>query len=152
MFNFQIHLHDCRSFENKMRTLRFTPRHPVRIMQAEEAVKTIQESDDYLECYAQQKQRRFRYCHCKGTMTPSPSKVLLESIQDSIKREKAESSGATLPPLGRVQGPFKDPAKVLRQKVKPLEPSVRVASDYRTVEKARLDRHMVLLMIMLGLK
>jgi len=139
--NFYTLVSDYRSFENKMRTLRFTPRHPIRMAQAEEAAKTFKEEEDYIESYAQQKQRRFRYCHCKGTMTPTPSRELLESIQDKIKTEKMRSStGTTLPPLYQVQGPFKDPARVLWQKVKPLEPSVRVASDFKTVERARLDR------------
>ena len=123
-----------------MRNTRFAPHHPVRIRQAEEAAISEQERDKCREYYVCHQHRQFRYCHCRGALTPSPSNHLLESVRDDIRRDK---TGTTrLPPLVPVQGPFKDPAKVLWQKVKPLEPTVRVASDYKSVEIARLVRKM----------
>ncbi|XP_025944636.1 spermatogenesis-associated protein 17 [Apteryx rowi] len=44
-----------------------------------------------------------------------------------------------LPPIGRQkpQGPFRDTAEVLRQRYKPLEPTLRVAASINSLEKAR---------------
>ncbi|KGL77951.1 Spermatogenesis-associated protein 17, partial [Tinamus guttatus] len=44
-----------------------------------------------------------------------------------------------LPPIGtqKPQGPFRDPAEVLRQRYKPLEPTLRVATSINSLEKAR---------------
>ncbi|XP_075123267.1 spermatogenesis-associated protein 17 [Leptodactylus fuscus] len=44
-----------------------------------------------------------------------------------------------LPPIGRKkpQGPFRDPAEVLRQRYKPLEPTLRVATAFDSLEEAR---------------
>eukprot|EP00118_Oscarella_pearsei_P000819 m.5877 g.5877 ORF g.5877 m.5877 type:complete len:344 (+) comp14350_c0_seq1:32-1063(+) len=44
----------------------------------------------------------------------------------------------TLPPLTRVQGPFRHPGEVQRQRYKRLEPTLRVATDFYAVEKARV--------------
>ena len=39
----------------------------------------------------------------------------------------------------RVQGPFKYPEEVLRLKYKPLQPTLRVATDFKSVEAARAE-------------
>ncbi|XP_069624588.1 spermatogenesis-associated protein 17 [Ranitomeya imitator] len=46
-----------------------------------------------------------------------------------------------LPPIGRKkpQGPFRDPAEVLRQRYKPLEPTLRVATSFSSPEEARKE-------------
>ncbi len=118
-----------------MRKMRFAPQHPVRIHQAEEAVRLQQQRDECMELYAQQRHRKFRHCHCKGNLSPSTSTSILESVREDISGDK--DGGVKLPPLVCVQGPFKDPAEVLWQKMKPLEPTIRVVSDYRAVQKAR---------------
>ncbi|NWX82303.1 SPT17 protein, partial [Nothoprocta pentlandii] len=44
-----------------------------------------------------------------------------------------------LPPIRikKPQGPFRDPAEVLRQRYKPLEPTLRVAASINSMERAR---------------
>lgn len=43
-----------------------------------------------------------------------------------------------LPPIKKkVQGPFRSPGEVLRQRYKPLQPTLRVATAYHSVEAAR---------------
>ncbi|XP_035828786.1 spermatogenesis-associated protein 17 [Aplysia californica] len=44
----------------------------------------------------------------------------------------------TLPPLSALpQGPFRDPAVVQKQRYKPFQPSLRVSTDFYSLEKAR---------------
>ena len=63
--------------------------------------------------------------------------------QMSSGREKSLSDpkdGITLPPLVpkvKVQGPFRQPEEVWRQRVKPLSPTLRVATAYNSIEIAR---------------
>ncbi|XP_008944858.1 PREDICTED: spermatogenesis-associated protein 17, partial [Merops nubicus] len=49
------------------------------------------------------------------------------------------STAQLLPPIGRQkpQGPFRDTAEVLRQRYKPLEPTLRVAASINSLKKAR---------------
>ncbi|XP_013414283.1 spermatogenesis-associated protein 17 [Lingula anatina] len=43
-----------------------------------------------------------------------------------------------LPPIGeKPQGPFRDPGEVQKQRYKPFQPSLRVATDFTSLEKAR---------------
>ncbi|XP_066451175.1 spermatogenesis-associated protein 17 isoform X2 [Eleutherodactylus coqui] len=44
-----------------------------------------------------------------------------------------------LPPIGlkKPQGPFRDPAEVFQQRYKPLEPTLRVATPFTSLEEAR---------------
>ena len=52
--------------------------------------------------------------------------------------QKPGPSKATLPPLPEpIKGPFRTPAEVQAQRYKPLHPSVRVATDFECLEKAR---------------
>lgn len=45
-----------------------------------------------------------------------------------------------LPPIpSKVQGPFKKPEEVIRQKFRPLQPTLRVATAYDSVETARAE-------------
>ena len=50
------------------------------------------------------------------------------------------NDGVKLPPLVskvKVQGPFRQPEEVWRQRLKPLSPTLRVATAYNSVEVAR---------------
>ncbi|XP_039594783.1 spermatogenesis-associated protein 17 isoform X1 [Polypterus senegalus] len=46
-----------------------------------------------------------------------------------------------LPPISKkkLQGPFRDPAEVLQQRLKPLEPTLRVATSITSMEEARKE-------------
>ncbi|KFP22606.1 Spermatogenesis-associated protein 17, partial [Egretta garzetta] len=58
----------------------------------------------------------------------------------TCRRPLAFSTAQPLPPIGRQkpQGPFRDTAEVLRQRYKPLEPTLRVAASINSpLEKAR---------------
>ncbi|XP_052529030.1 spermatogenesis-associated protein 17 isoform X1 [Tympanuchus pallidicinctus] len=58
----------------------------------------------------------------------------------TCKRPPTFPTGEALPPIGRQkpQGPFRDTAEVLRQRYKPLEPTLRVAASISSpLEKAR---------------
>ena len=51
-----------------------------------------------------------------------------------------QSSYNILPPIPtKPQGPFKKPEEVIRQKFKPLQPTLRVATSYESVETARAE-------------
>ena len=51
-----------------------------------------------------------------------------------------QSSYNILPPIPtKVQGPFKKPEQVMQQKFKPLQPTLRVATSYESVEIARAE-------------
>ena len=52
--------------------------------------------------------------------------------------EETETKGP-LPPLVRVQGPFKSPEKVWKQRNKPLNLSLTASTDYNSLEIARYD-------------
>uniref|UniRef100_A0A8C2T444 Spermatosis associated 17 n=1 Tax=Coturnix japonica TaxID=93934 RepID=A0A8C2T444_COTJA len=58
----------------------------------------------------------------------------------TCKRPPTFPTGKPLPPIGRQkpQGPFRDTDEVLRQRYKPLEPTLRVAASFSSpLEKAR---------------
>ena len=70
--------------------------------------------------------------------------ALLPSPPESLDRgacgdevEDREEDKTYLPPLVKLQGPFKEPEKVWKQRVKPLEPTLRTATPYDSVEIAR---------------
>lgn len=51
-----------------------------------------------------------------------------------------DKSYNVLPPIpSKVQGPFKKPEEVIRQKFRPLQPTLRVATAYDSVETARAE-------------
>ncbi|XP_065827999.1 spermatogenesis-associated protein 17-like [Oscarella lobularis] len=54
------------------------------------------------------------------------------------KSQDEVGEAVALPPLTRVQGPFRSPQDVQRQKHKKLEPTLKVATDFYAVEKARV--------------
>ena len=58
----------------------------------------------------------------------------------AMKNNKFEniSLPSCLPPLAvKPQGPFKDPLDVRKQRYRPFSPSLRVETDYESLEKAR---------------
>ena len=60
---------------------------------------------------------------------------LLVSRMGNLTRDTLQ-----LPPLRKkVQGPFRAPEEVLRQRYKPLQPSLRVMTAYDSVETARQE-------------
>ncbi|XP_021139839.1 spermatogenesis-associated protein 17 isoform X2 [Columba livia] len=63
----------------------------------------------------------------------------------TCRRPPTFSTAEPLPPIGRQkpQGPFRDTAEVLRQRYKPLEPTLRVAASINSpLEKAREEMKM----------
>jgi hypothetical protein len=67
---------------------------------------------------------------------------LLDKPPDASQGTYDGYSGNTvqLPPVRpKVQGPFKYPEEVLRLKYKPLQPTLRVATDFKSVETARAE-------------
>ncbi|MGH0134550.1 UNVERIFIED_CONTAM: hypothetical protein FKN15_055535 [Acipenser sinensis] len=56
----------------------------------------------------------------------------LESRRDAEERRREERYTALIE-----RGPNRDPAEVLQQRYKPLEPTLRVASSITSVEEAR---------------
>lgn len=63
-----------------------------------------------------------------ATGIPQESQLELSKIKDKV-----------LPPIKSVkpQGPFREPVEVQKQRFKPLLPTLRVATDYQSVEEAR---------------
>ena len=75
--------------------------------------------------------------------------ALLSSPPESLDRgacgdevEYREEDKTYLPPLVKLQGPFKEPEKVWRQRVKPLEPTLRTATPYNSVKITRSANHL----------
>jgi hypothetical protein len=52
-------------------------------------------------------------------------------------RQKRESKTLELPPIKKVQGPFRSYNEVIQQREKPLNPTLRVATSFFTLEAAR---------------
>ena len=74
-------------------------------------------------------------------MSPRGETVLLSDTRET---------GITLPPLVskvKVQGPFRQPTEVWRQRQKPLSPTLRVATAYNSVDMARYNIIITLLLL-----
>ncbi|XP_029114602.1 spermatogenesis-associated protein 17 isoform X1 [Scleropages formosus] len=56
-----------------------------------------------------------------------------------LRRDSGGSPACSLPPVPskKPQGPFRDPAEVLQQRYRPLEPTLRVATSITALEEAR---------------
>eukprot|EP00128_Syssomonas_multiformis_P007216 Colp12_sorted_trinity150504_noHs@23845 len=87
-----------------------------------------------------------------GTLIPPPpllsedniksSKKIKEYIRNSLKRSlspKPPSPPSSIPPLPKIQGPFKSPELVRKQRDKPLRPSLRVATSYTSALEAEKE-------------
>ncbi|BFZ07076.1 hypothetical protein BsWGS_10115 [Bradybaena similaris] len=83
---------------------------------------------------------------------PAEEEYLLRSVQPMCHKKKkanepefdpvcasySSSFPKTLPPLAnRPQGPFRDPKDVQKQRYKPFKPTLRVCTDFCSLEKAR---------------
>lgn len=78
---------------------------------------------------------------------PSPMEALLKKVKPlshkktlkPLNEEEVGKAIAKLPPVDqdKLQGPFKTPVAVHQQRFHPLNPSLRVATDYRGLENAR---------------
>lgn len=55
-------------------------------------------------------------------------------------QKKVDNTTFELPPLKRVQGPFKNPSVVYMQRHKPLKPSLKVQTDFNTEDVAK-EKH-----------
>jgi len=65
-------------------------------------------------------------------------KVDVDEYNNNKKKEKHHLTTHSLPPLkNKPQGPFRLPDEVAKQRYKELEPTLRVATDYQSVHKAR---------------
>ncbi|XP_075056861.1 spermatogenesis-associated protein 17 [Mixophyes fleayi] len=68
-------------------------------------------------------------------------KVVTDGFLDwsDCRRPFSFPTSQPLPPIGKKkpQGPFRDTAEVLQQRYKPLEPTLRVATSFSSVEEAR---------------
>ncbi|XP_065904258.1 spermatogenesis-associated protein 17-like [Dysidea avara] len=72
-----------------------------------------------------------------GESCISPALVLAATANGT---SNGQSSYNILPPIPtKVQGPFKKPEEVIRQKFKPLQPTLRVTTSYESVEIARAE-------------
>ena len=84
-------------------------------------------------------------CYC--THTPHQHMCLIQDVsQETYEGLLVSRMGnltrdtLQLPPLRKkVQGPFRAPEEVLRQRYKPLQPSLRVMTAYDSVETARQE-------------
>jgi len=79
-------------------------------------------------------------CEERDSLKEEKQEMFLRSVT-GIPRHHIEDDTKTqliLPPLcsSRPQGPFRTPAEVQKQRYKELEPTLRVATDYFSVEKA----------------
>lgn len=115
----------CSVFEDQMKSIQFSSLHP------KVKVKDV-------HCHDPHHDHHHHHCHfhnsaCCSVELPS----LPPSPSDGRRRGGDKECCTSLPPLVKVQGPFKEPEKVWRQRIKPLEPTLRVATRYNAVEIAR---------------
>ena len=98
----------------------------------------------YQHCFHKRCDNVHSRTHCSGRLP-----ALLSSPPESLDRkarsdevEDREEDKTYLPPLVKLQGTFKEPKNVWRQRVKPLEPNLRTATPYDSVETARLANNL----------
>ena len=88
-----------------------------------------------------------RTCVCYCTHTPHQHMCLTQDVSQETydgllvsRMGNLTRETLHLPPLRKkVQGPFRAPEEVLRQRYKPLQPSLRVMTAYDSVETARQE-------------
>ena len=100
-------------FEERMKSLQFVP---LRRLNRSKKRRTLSDEPDYGG-------------QGQGDTSPACAKNKMTETKEGI----------TLPPLvskGKVQGPFRRPEEVQRQRAKPLSPTLRVATSYNSVEMA----------------
>ena len=75
----------------------------------------------------------------RDSRKPKPEPQTLGIVDDSPLPDKPQSAKEPLPPLTerRIQGPFKSRSAVLKQRYRPLNPSLRTSTDYESLENAR---------------
>ena len=127
-------LSPCSVFENLMRTVQLNSLHVPK-------GKTSTPVSSHL--YQHYFHKRCDDVHSR-TCCSSRLPALLSSLPESLDRgacgdevEDREEDKTYLPLLVKLQGAFKEPEKVWRQRVKPLEPTLRTATPYNSVEIAR---------------
>lgn len=117
----------CSAFEDQMRAIKLAPLCIPKI-------KTVKQEDLSHDHHWRDHLRQFHQIHSRFCCSGEPPPPLASSKEGASSEME---SSVNLPPLIKVQGPFKDPEKVWRQKVKPLESTLRVATLYNSVEIAR---------------
>ena len=97
----------------------------------------------------EERMRSLQFTHLRKLNRPKKKRALSDgttqdrvslSPRGDIRLTSDTKEGITLPPLvskSKVQGPFRQPEDVWRQKHKPLSPTLRVATSYNSVEMAR---------------
>ncbi len=96
----------------------------------------------------EERMKSLRFTYLRKLNRPKKKRALSDGTtqqdQMSSHGDRALSSdtkdGITLPPLVskvKVQGPFRQPEEVWRQRHKPLSPTLKVATSYNSVEMAR---------------
>eukprot|EP00112_Aurelia_sp_Birch-Aquarium-sp1_P006293 Seg1697.10_Seg1697.9 transcript_id=Seg1697.10_Seg1697.9/GoldUCD/mRNA.D3Y31 product="Spermatogenesis-associated protein 17" protein_id=Seg1697.10_Seg1697.9/GoldUCD/D3Y31 len=80
-----------------------------------------------------------RYMIARQKLARSLKSGYVDTSSELDRYLKRPESPEPLPPIPstKVQGPFRNPASVLTQRYKRLEPTLRVATSYRSVEESR---------------
>ena len=84
--------------------------------------------------------RRFTDKKTDYLLSPNDTPQKSKNSNTMMSPVSKDSNGTTLPPLvqkSKVQGPFRSLDEVRRQRVKPLSPTLRVATAYNSAGVAR---------------
>jgi hypothetical protein len=99
----------------------------------------------------EERMKSLQFAHLRKLNRPKKKRVLSDNTTQQLDQvsprddkilvsDTTREAGITLPPLVskvKVQGPFRQPPEVWRQRHKPLSPTLRVATSYNSVEMAR---------------